>query len=243
MTRDRAGNGTRTRDINLGKVALYQLSYSRIGWRNIQIQVNIRKDVPEPNAIGRKYTRVAIQSQGSGPPFPKQEVCIRPLEEPIFPDPESGYQVPQYLLRLPQIFRGNLKFQERSEFLHIVHMDPGASEHEQVPGLAHNNDFSESLAEHRSEKGIRRNTFLLEVAKTVPSGLGALIEHKLITVDRVPPELETPGGDAEIRVFLMKGLNKAGTSAVCTRQPFREAGKRGFQLEIAGHYREISRIL
>ena len=28
---DRAGNGTRTRDINLGKVALYQLSYSRKG--------------------------------------------------------------------------------------------------------------------------------------------------------------------------------------------------------------------
>jgi hypothetical protein len=26
----RAGNGTRTRDINLGKVALYQLSYSRV---------------------------------------------------------------------------------------------------------------------------------------------------------------------------------------------------------------------
>jgi hypothetical protein len=31
----RAGNGIRTRDINLGKVALYQLSYSRIGWGNI----------------------------------------------------------------------------------------------------------------------------------------------------------------------------------------------------------------
>jgi hypothetical protein len=29
-TGDRAGNGARTRDINLGKVALYQLSYSRI---------------------------------------------------------------------------------------------------------------------------------------------------------------------------------------------------------------------
>ena len=27
----RAGNGTRTRDPNLGKVVLYQLSYSRIG--------------------------------------------------------------------------------------------------------------------------------------------------------------------------------------------------------------------
>jgi|WetSurMetagenome_2_1015567.scaffolds.fasta_scaffold77529_2 hypothetical protein len=29
LPRDRAGNGIRTRDINLGKVALYQLSYSR----------------------------------------------------------------------------------------------------------------------------------------------------------------------------------------------------------------------
>ena len=33
--RGRAGNGIRTRDINLGKVALYQLSYSRIGIANI----------------------------------------------------------------------------------------------------------------------------------------------------------------------------------------------------------------
>ena len=31
----RAGNGTRTRDINLGKVALYQLSYSRFLGYNI----------------------------------------------------------------------------------------------------------------------------------------------------------------------------------------------------------------
>ena len=28
-----AGNEARTRDLNLGKVALYQLSYSRIAWR------------------------------------------------------------------------------------------------------------------------------------------------------------------------------------------------------------------
>ena len=28
---DGAGNESRTRDLNLGKVALYQLSYSRIG--------------------------------------------------------------------------------------------------------------------------------------------------------------------------------------------------------------------
>src|SRR5690606_15695734 len=32
LTAPRAGNGTRTRDPNLGKVVLYQLSYSRV-WR------------------------------------------------------------------------------------------------------------------------------------------------------------------------------------------------------------------
>ncbi len=31
MSEHGAGNETRTRDLNLGKVALYQLSYSRIG--------------------------------------------------------------------------------------------------------------------------------------------------------------------------------------------------------------------
>ena len=31
----RAGNGTRTRDPNLGKVVLYQLSYSRVGAQHI----------------------------------------------------------------------------------------------------------------------------------------------------------------------------------------------------------------
>ena len=35
MPKKKAGNGTRTRDPNLGKVVLYQLSYSReeAGWR------------------------------------------------------------------------------------------------------------------------------------------------------------------------------------------------------------------
>ena len=31
----RAGNGTRTRDPNLGKVVLYQLSYSRVDFRSV----------------------------------------------------------------------------------------------------------------------------------------------------------------------------------------------------------------
>ena len=33
----RAGNGTRTRDPNLGKVMLYQLSYSRVNGAKIRI--------------------------------------------------------------------------------------------------------------------------------------------------------------------------------------------------------------
>ena len=41
---DRAGNGTRTRDINLGKVALYQLSYSRKACANIPKTVSLRKN-------------------------------------------------------------------------------------------------------------------------------------------------------------------------------------------------------
>ena len=35
MTFSGAENGTRTRDLNLGKVALYQLSYFRVGTANI----------------------------------------------------------------------------------------------------------------------------------------------------------------------------------------------------------------
>ena len=35
MTLSGAENGTRTRDLNLGKVALYQLSYFRVGIANI----------------------------------------------------------------------------------------------------------------------------------------------------------------------------------------------------------------
>ncbi len=33
----RAGNGTRTRDPNLGKVVLYQLSYSRVAAKNLTL--------------------------------------------------------------------------------------------------------------------------------------------------------------------------------------------------------------
>ena len=67
VTRDRAGNGTRTRDINLGKVALYQLSYSRIGRENIRKKHKRYKNEPYSNAIRGKYTAGLRQSQGAFP--------------------------------------------------------------------------------------------------------------------------------------------------------------------------------
>jgi hypothetical protein len=53
----RAGNGTRTRDPNLGKVVLYQLSYSRED-RNIPVEkwVNKRITAVRP-ARARRTTR------------------------------------------------------------------------------------------------------------------------------------------------------------------------------------------
>ena len=43
----RAENGTRTRDLNLGKVALYQLSYFRMAWFAIaSAKVNKKSETP-----------------------------------------------------------------------------------------------------------------------------------------------------------------------------------------------------
>src|SRR2546430_12093080 len=47
--RVRAGNGTRTRDPNLGKVVLYQLSYSRVPSANLPAQgVSLSHPRPRP---------------------------------------------------------------------------------------------------------------------------------------------------------------------------------------------------
>ena len=66
LTRDRAGNGIRTRDINLGKVALYQLSYSRGATTNIRNHRLPSKDfldtVHLPFAPGQ-YTPAGKESQ------------------------------------------------------------------------------------------------------------------------------------------------------------------------------------
>ena len=45
----RAGNGTRTRDPNLGKVVLYQLSYSRVVIRSL------RERLAQSNRCCRRY--------------------------------------------------------------------------------------------------------------------------------------------------------------------------------------------
>ncbi|VXA85115.1 conserved hypothetical protein [Aeromonas veronii] len=48
-----AGNETRTRDPDLGKVVLYQLSYSRIGLADCLTTRTHSSDVPRP--VNQKY--------------------------------------------------------------------------------------------------------------------------------------------------------------------------------------------
>ena len=70
----RAGNGIRTRDINLGKVALYQLSYSRIDreYMHLPSLTQARSRAAEGSALpmrAKKYTPPHVKSQYSIPPF------------------------------------------------------------------------------------------------------------------------------------------------------------------------------
>jgi hypothetical protein len=62
----RAGNGIRTRDINLGKVALYQLSYSRIGRINITKRNSLCKPPSEHrhNLHGHQCVTKNIHREG-----------------------------------------------------------------------------------------------------------------------------------------------------------------------------------
>jgi hypothetical protein len=64
----RAGNGTRTRDINLGKVALYQLSYSR---------KKVHKKLQELNKNEDKYNVTKSIMQQTN--FDKKEAAQRRL--------------------------------------------------------------------------------------------------------------------------------------------------------------------
>ena len=68
LTRDRAGNGIRTRDINLGKVALYQLSYSRMTCVNIANQRMLCKHFLSWNRFSHSplqiYIRPPAKSRG-----------------------------------------------------------------------------------------------------------------------------------------------------------------------------------
>src|SRR5690242_5794594 len=59
-----AGNGTRTRDINLGKVALYQLSYSRLRTANFSDAL-VRCQAPAANAM-RVQGIPGSRGQGAG---------------------------------------------------------------------------------------------------------------------------------------------------------------------------------
>ena len=65
----RAGNGIRTRDINLGKVALYQLSYSRIGRTNITKAPSNCKSGFRPNAALENIRRTGEKVNTPGKYF------------------------------------------------------------------------------------------------------------------------------------------------------------------------------
>ncbi len=64
----RAGNGTRTRDPNLGKVVLYQLSYSRERWDNVT------EPIPE-------FYRIRAASGGEGDRTPDLVNAIHALSQ------------------------------------------------------------------------------------------------------------------------------------------------------------------
>jgi hypothetical protein len=65
----KAGNGTRTRDPNLGKVVLYQLSYSReeAGWRtSLQVTLLIRRPDPLGSTTVRRQSTAIPTMEARG---------------------------------------------------------------------------------------------------------------------------------------------------------------------------------
>jgi hypothetical protein len=57
----RAGDEARTRDLHLGKVALYQLSYSRIMFKNEKYSKGIFSDfLLQGGAIPVRYSRICF---------------------------------------------------------------------------------------------------------------------------------------------------------------------------------------
>ena len=85
----RAGNGIRTRDINLGKVALYQLSYSRIGGGNIINSRRLSKLNSQYSRLPSSYQCVRLKYTSGDPKsqdsskilFPENHIRIRPFED------------------------------------------------------------------------------------------------------------------------------------------------------------------
>jgi hypothetical protein len=64
----RAGNGTRTRDPNLGKVVLYQLSYSRESCRIVQAGPGLGNRVKTPVCAASCYQLgSAVEARGIEP--------------------------------------------------------------------------------------------------------------------------------------------------------------------------------
>src|SRR2546425_6615260 len=60
----RAGNGTRTRDPNLGKVVLYQLSYSRVGSNLTAFHPSLYRPLPPAAA---PLAALSVEARGIEP--------------------------------------------------------------------------------------------------------------------------------------------------------------------------------
>src|SRR5208283_3296032 len=90
-----AGNGSRTRDPQLGKLMLYQLSYSRVVLRVARGDAASKSQASQRSSSMRSTKRPSISSSSGGPssgrsPGPRKGSAARPLESKIGATSASG---------------------------------------------------------------------------------------------------------------------------------------------------------
>ena len=87
----RAGNGTRTRDPNLGKVVLYQLSYSRMNTLSrSELRATLRTDSASASSnFGRGARKMIHRDGGEGNRTPDLVNAIHALSQLSYA-PEDG---------------------------------------------------------------------------------------------------------------------------------------------------------
>ena len=120
-----AGNGTRTRDIKLGKLALYQLSYARGGSSKVSQQTKTVKLAPPRinNSSRLRYTSPTMTDVEPLYFFPDREVSEPQLREILDTGtPEQKAWAISHLLRYAQwddIWRYTTREQVREMFFEL----------------------------------------------------------------------------------------------------------------------------